>query len=304
MSGGARAPGDGGEWTPGGAARLLGVSPSTLRTWDHRYGLGPAARGAGKHRRYTEDDLRRLRRMVALTARGVAPAAAAARVLDDDEGDGPPEVAPAGRPPRSVRTGLVRAARRLDEPSVAEIGTKMIAEYGVEVAWQDVFAPALTALGDRITVQGNGVDVEHIASSGILRALRAVPHPEESGGVSALLACVPEEQHSLPLEALGAALSEQDCSWRHLGARVPRAALLDATALLHPVVVVLWAHERNLARLAPVEDLVRCSDSAVAVAGAGWSSLDLPPGVGRPTSLADAVDTVLAVVGRARRTRR
>lgn len=33
--------------TTGAVARRLGVSPTTLRSWDRRYGLGPAVRAEG-----------------------------------------------------------------------------------------------------------------------------------------------------------------------------------------------------------------------------------------------------------------
>ncbi|NEA12181.1 MerR family DNA-binding transcriptional regulator, partial [Streptomyces sp. SID10692] len=49
------APPEGG-LTTGAVARLLGVAPTTLRSWDRRYGLGPATREGGRHRRWTAAD--------------------------------------------------------------------------------------------------------------------------------------------------------------------------------------------------------------------------------------------------------
>src|SRR5690606_867413 len=62
-------------------ARLVGVAVTTLRTWDRRYGLGPPGHEAGKHRRYRDEDVRRLAEMRRLTASGVPPGQAAAWVL-------------------------------------------------------------------------------------------------------------------------------------------------------------------------------------------------------------------------------
>ena len=45
------------------AARRVGVAPSTLRTWDRRYGIGPTDHAPGRHRRYSPDDLARLELM-------------------------------------------------------------------------------------------------------------------------------------------------------------------------------------------------------------------------------------------------
>ncbi|MEU6772269.1 MerR family transcriptional regulator [Streptomyces sp. NPDC046759] len=63
--------------TTGAVARRLGVAPTTLRSWDRRYGLGPAARSRGRHRRWSPADVARVERMCRLTAAGAPPAEAA-----------------------------------------------------------------------------------------------------------------------------------------------------------------------------------------------------------------------------------
>ncbi|MFE6840707.1 MerR family transcriptional regulator, partial [Streptomyces sp. NPDC057705] len=63
--------------TTGAVARHLGVSPTTLRSWDQRYGIGPAAHEGGRHRRWTPGDIAMLEEMCRLTASGVPPAEAA-----------------------------------------------------------------------------------------------------------------------------------------------------------------------------------------------------------------------------------
>ncbi len=45
-------------------AARIGVAPATLRTWDRRYGLGPAQHTPGSHRRYAPQDVARLMLMV------------------------------------------------------------------------------------------------------------------------------------------------------------------------------------------------------------------------------------------------
>ena len=73
-------------WPVGAVAERLGVSASTLRSWDRRHGIGPTSRTDGRHRRYSETDIRRVMLMARLTAHGI-PAQAAAAALDemDDE---------------------------------------------------------------------------------------------------------------------------------------------------------------------------------------------------------------------------
>ncbi|MGW4880723.1 MerR family transcriptional regulator, partial [Streptomyces sp. NPDC004262] len=63
--------------TTGALARRLGVSPTTLRSWDRRYGIGPAVRADGRHRRWTPQDVAVLEEMCRLTTTGVPPAEAA-----------------------------------------------------------------------------------------------------------------------------------------------------------------------------------------------------------------------------------
>jgi len=74
--------------TVAAVARRLGVAPSTLRTWDRRYGLGPSDHAAGSHRRYSAADLDRLVVMRRLTLEGVPPAEAA-RLATSAPADGP-----------------------------------------------------------------------------------------------------------------------------------------------------------------------------------------------------------------------
>ncbi|MFJ2395371.1 MerR family transcriptional regulator [Streptomyces sp. NPDC087843] len=63
--------------TTGSLARTLGVSPTTLRSWDRRYGIGPAERTDGRHRRWTPEDVAMLQEMCRFTAEGLPPAEAA-----------------------------------------------------------------------------------------------------------------------------------------------------------------------------------------------------------------------------------
>jgi len=70
--------------TVAAVARRLGVAPATLRTWDHRYGLGPSERTPGTHRRYGELDVARLIVMRKLALDGTAPMDAARAALAMD----------------------------------------------------------------------------------------------------------------------------------------------------------------------------------------------------------------------------
>jgi transposase-like protein len=258
------------EWSAGAVARMLGISPTTLRTWDRRYGLGPSTRQEGRHRRYNDADLARLKRMVELTGSGVAPASAAASLTPSGDLD------------------FEAAADRLDTAQMRRVAVGLIARHGVVHTWDAVLMPFLVELGERISSTAACVEVEHVASGAISDAMRV--SAVAVGMPAVLLACAPDEQHSLPLDVLAAALAEQGCVSRSLGARVPAAALVSAVTRLEPRIVFVWAHDRVYAEQVPLAELAGVS---VLVGGPGWDDVPLPGGVQKVDALATAVETIL-----------
>jgi DNA-binding transcriptional MerR regulator len=64
----------------GEVARRTGVAASTLRAWEHRYGLLRPTRTSGGHRRYSDQDVERVLAVLELAADGWSVGAAARRV--------------------------------------------------------------------------------------------------------------------------------------------------------------------------------------------------------------------------------
>lgn len=283
------------ELTASEAARVVGVAITTLRTWDRRYGLGPRTHEAGKHRRYGPEDMRRLVEMQRLATQGVPPAQAAAWVLDRaapaTRHDGGGHAVAVGSAGPAVR-GLTRAALRLDAPALRRLIAEALDSEGVVRAWSDLLAPALIHIGRKHAATQGLVEVEHLLSGEVSRGLAAIPRPMTPARV--LLACADEEQHSLAIEALGAALAEAGVGSRLLGARVPPTALRDAIRRAGPDVVVLWSQTRQTAHQAQLADAVGTRPAAklVLAAGPGWDGVDLPGGVRRPSTLYEAVAAI------------
>jgi DNA-binding transcriptional MerR regulator len=273
----------------GEVARRLGVAVTTVRTWDRRYGLGPSRRDPGRHRRYSRRDFARLELMRRLTINGVAPAEAA-RIARDvpDPGEPAPDVADAEPSGSQAAVALRRAALALDPASLERL-TRLALAGGVVPAWTAAFAPALREVGRRYTAGGRYIAAEHLLSAAISAALAAVHRP--AARPSILLACAPAELHSLPLEALAAALAERDRSCRMLGARVPANVLRDAIARTGPTAVVLWAHAASTADSGQLAAVVtaRPRPSFIAACGPGWITADLPEGVRTLADLPEAV---------------
>ncbi|NUO60949.1 MAG: MerR family transcriptional regulator [Hamadaea sp.] len=277
------------------AARLVGVAVTTLRTWDRRYGLGPLGHDAGKHRRYGPEDLRRLAEMQRLVGQGVPPARAAAwvlgRTIPAARRDGGGYAVAVGSAGPAVR-GLTRAALRLDSAELRQVIAETLNRDGVVTAWTDLLAPALIHIGRKHAATEALVEVEHLMSREVSVGLARVERPV--GAARVLLACTDEEQHSLALEALAAALAEAGVPSRLLGARVPPSALREALRRAGPDIVVLWSQTAATAHLGQLADALdaRPAPKLVLAAGPGWAETQLPETVQRPDSLAEAVDLV------------
>ncbi|MGW2911709.1 MerR family transcriptional regulator [Streptomyces asoensis] len=304
--------------TTGALARRLGVAPTTLRSWDRRYGIGPAVRADGRHRRWRPDDVAVLEAMCRLTSSGVPPADAAraarggAPVPAAEPVEGAPALPggaggalPFGGDVRQECRGLARAAVRLDAPAVAEQLAAAVEGHGLTVAWQEVMVPTLHAVGRKWASSGDRyVEVEHLLSWHISTTLRRAACPvvtgETGGPGPVVLACVPGEQHSLPLEALNAGLGRLGVPTRMFGAAVPVEALTGAVQRLGPAAVVLWAQARSTASLPLARHVADTRwgvtgarrAPAVVLGGPGWAGRPTP-GLPRPTGLEEAL-TLLA----------
>ncbi|MFJ9828689.1 MerR family transcriptional regulator [Streptomyces sp. NPDC101160] len=336
--------------TTGAVARRLGVSPTTVRSWDRRYGTGPAVRADGRHRRWSPADVAMLAEMCHLTASGVPPAeaaraarhvraragATAVAVTAAGSAEAPAarsakakgraepvesRVSPADEPSRrrhragpggglplaDVRQecrGLARAAVRLDGPALEELLQAVLDRYGLVAAWEEVMAPTLHAVGRKWESSDDRyVEVEHLLSWHVSTALRraaATGRPTATSAAPVVLACVPAEQHSLPLEALAAGLAERGLPTRMFGAAVPAEALDAAVRRSGPAAVALWSQARSTANhslarhIAATTFGVRGARTSplVLLAGPGWLGRTPGPGMLRPAGLREALDSI------------
>ncbi len=173
---------DGIRLTVAAVAGRLGVAASTLRTWERRYGLGPSARTAGRHRRYDADDVTRLETMRRLTREGVAPADAArlARGLDagdedlvmpGDEGAGTEEVLD----PLSLAAAAVEA----DDARLRRMITRAVGADQVLTAWQTLVRPAMDLVEARDHGDRPGRDPAAALGAALLAVVRTVVDPAD-----------------------------------------------------------------------------------------------------------------------------
>nr|WP_276320537.1 MerR family transcriptional regulator [Amycolatopsis suaedae] len=323
---------DGGEPTlpVASVARRLGVAPSTLRTWDRRYGLGPSRHTDGRHRRYGPSDIGRLELMQQALLRGCSTAEAARYALDRmPKRDTPPvpvdrsrrQARQAPPPHTSVRVdtpdgavllpaeedqsaGHSRLARRLstaalamDSRAVQRILTETIESAGVLTGWEEVVAPVLSALGTHRrggVVPAGGAEVEHLLGEAVLSALiRSTPPPAEPRNHRpVLLGQVPEERDGLPLYAFAAGLAERGIHAQLFGNPLPPDVLAVAVRRSSPAAVVLWARRPG----ADPRLFARVSRGRqrgrLFACGPGWDPAALPAKVELLGDLRAAVDRV------------
>lgn len=286
--------------TAGDAARRLGVAITTLRSWHQRYGLGPTGHQPPHHRRYTPQDMGRLEAMHRLTGQGV-PARQAARIALTEA---PPTTAVHIKRDAVIATastvrGLTRMAARLDTTAMSRIIDGAIREHGVVHTWDQIIRPVLATLGERHQGTHHAIDVEHLLTRAVSEAFAISSRPPNGASPRTLLACADEEQHTLAMEALAAALVSHGVGCRQLGARVPAVAVANAVARTGSEVVVLWSQMAATGDPRQLETLldVRPKLAAILAAGPGWPDAALPAGVQRPADLAEAVAMTLTVTG-------
>jgi DNA-binding transcriptional MerR regulator len=307
--------------TVAAVARRLGIAPATLRTWDRRYGLGPAERQVGAHRRYSASDLARLEQVRRLINSGVTIGDAAQVVLGS-EPDLQLESAPepnqvqkqvSNQVPANIATstefnqllpsqtarGLARAADSLDSAACREIINASLEQRGVVWTWDSLIAPLLVGLGERWHATGRGVEVEHALTQVIELCLGSVAGQVRTpiNVRPVLLAAAPDELHALTLSALAAALAERQIEVVRLGQRVPFDALFAAVQRLGPSVVFVWSQAAVTGHPAHLADLRKIRPAPALVAGGpGWPE-SMPPGVIRVLSLSEAVSKISRIVG-------
>jgi DNA-binding transcriptional MerR regulator len=275
-------------------ARLTGLTPTTLRAWQRRYGLTASEVSRGGHRRYSTADVGRLRAMAALVGQGM-PTAEAARVVLAPVEHGltlPPSADP-------LAHHLASAALALDGPACRRLLRRHVEHHPVERTWCDVVQPVLAAVGERWARIPHGIAVEnllaHVAAAVLGEASAAaddasvVAQPVD--GASVVLACVPGEQHDLPLTVLAAALGHRRVPVTLLGAATPAETLARAVERRRPGVVLVLSLLPELADPSVFAPLPR---AAVPVAGGpGWIERQLPSGVRRIDDLDGAVQLIV-----------
>jgi DNA-binding transcriptional MerR regulator len=127
----------------GALAGMIGVSPSTLRTWEERYGTVAPERSAGGQRIYSRDHLEQLRFVCRQIELGLS-AADAHRALADQLARNPSLSLLGHDEPAERRILLVER-----DPYAAELGEYFLRTEGYEVFVARTVAEAERVLGEQ-----------------------------------------------------------------------------------------------------------------------------------------------------------
>lgn len=201
------------------AAEQVGVSVSTLRAWERRYGVGTARRTDSGYRLYDEQAVRALSLMQSLVQAGWSVRAAAEEVHRRATSH-----APASDSISEVGDDrLVRAAEEFDATGLGDVLDQRFSTASFEAVADGWLLPALHDIGvgweeGRVSVAG-----EHLVAGAVARRLAAAYDAagEQAHGPQVLVGLPPGARHDLGLLSFATAARRAGLSTTWLGADVP-----------------------------------------------------------------------------------
>jgi DNA-binding transcriptional MerR regulator/methylmalonyl-CoA mutase cobalamin-binding subunit len=219
------------------ASRITGLSPALLRAWERRYGAVEPLRTPGGTRRYSAEDLERLRWLKAAVDAGHRISKIAE--LDVDELKRRAEVV--GEEPDDRLEETLHAITRLDAPEVQRLISQQVSLLGPVRFARDFALPLAHEIGERWSDGRLSIASEHLAT-GVLRSVLGAalqPTARSLQGPCVLFATPAGERHELGLQMAALAALGAGASPVYLGADLPVEALVDAALRTGSVAVAL-----------------------------------------------------------------
>jgi len=214
----------------GAAAELLGVRPSTLRSWERRLGYPRPHRSAGNHREYDLAQLEALRDALQETA-SISSAIEIARRR--------------GRSPGSPAR-LLGAFDRFDEAEADRAMEASLALRSVERTVEELLLAALSTAAGR---GGRAAELEfgcRWATGWLHGARRLAPPASRAEGVLLLDSARPLSVEAVQSQALELCLRRTGLRMLLLSAALAEHRLVSALRALGPVAVVLLGPDARL----------------------------------------------------------
>lgn len=233
------------------AAAMLGVSPSTLRSWERRFGYPAPRRTPGGHRQFALAEVQALRQAFEET-HNVSSAVSIAR----ERGQGP-----------ATHTRLRSALARFDEVEADRVLEESLAVRSAERSVEEVL---LAAVGALEAPEGEAPGAELAFAwrwaTGWLSAQRRMAAPAtRPEGVLIFDASRPCDLDALHAQALELCLRRAGVRTLSLTAEIDPLRLTHALSALAPRVVVLTGRRASLDALGRLVHAARRASPGVAV---------------------------------------
>jgi methanogenic corrinoid protein MtbC1/predicted DNA-binding transcriptional regulator AlpA len=230
-------------WTLSAVSKVTGIGPHTLRAWEKRFGFPSPVRMTSKHRRYSNEEISRLRLISQAMAMGhragtVVPlplpklkallsgSAARSRGVIGDA---------------NWQHLIISSSLDFDRETVVVALQKASAELGIRLFLRERVAPLVIEIGQAWAQGRLDIRHEHFLSEILEDFLRGLRAPLESGvrGRPLLLATLPNEMHSLGLQMAALTSVMIGRRVRLLGTRTPTEEILASVERLDPVALGL-----------------------------------------------------------------
>lgn len=232
------------------AAAMIGVSPSTLRSWERRFGFPQPRRSEGGHRQFDLGEIEALRAAFEET-QNVSSAISIAR----ERGTGP-----------SGPSRLRSALSRFDEPGADRIIEESLAVRSVERTIDEVLLPAVESLDDGTTPPPPEYGVAWRWATGWLAAQqRVAPPAHRSDAVLLFDASLAPDMDALHAQALELDLRRAGLRTLTVTLDLNPARLTRALLAVEPQAIVLTGRRASLDALGRVVFAARRSGTEVAV---------------------------------------
>ncbi len=286
----------------GGAAEAAGLTPQALRMWEERYGRPVAVRLPSGHRRYTEAQVRWLRRVAEALAQGHR-AGAVVPLSEDDltallAQAAPPEAL--GEGPRVMLDWITSYG---GEEIRAWLHARWDAADYLTFLQQEV-APLIVAVGRGWADGELDVRHEHFLSEVLedeLRRLR-LGYRRQPGSPAVVFTTLPDELHGLGLQMTALAAAAHGCHVRILGVNTPMDSIVRAANDMQPAILAVGtaagAHGAEIYRLlGELRRMIPAQTRLIVGGGGVQSTRRSPKGVEVVKDLV-AWDEVLSELGR------
>lgn len=290
--------------TPAQLAAATNLPVQTIQRWEKRYRFPDGARSPGRHRRYADEDVARVLRVVALRDSGMG-LQEAIRVVSAGDDPGAPRTQTSAE--RSDRIGQLRAdgleaLAELDEARLWRILAEAQARFDAPEVICQLIIPLIRTTDDptnlrrpeRIQAFFFSRIVTATLSSMAARASGSSPRP--GSGRTVWVACPEGEAHEVGALSAVALLAARGVDVRYLGANIPLVTLRQA-ALAHRPDAVVLSVTRSLVIRDRLADMGRLAEvTRVFVGGRGAWRAQAPgsPAYCLLDDLPASIDTLVA----------